>query len=184
MNASSETNQFLMYSLTDLMSAFDESELMEFLNTFKPVFDSSTGAFLKKNALSMKKRDLSRTFIALSHDRQILGYVSLGIKCITISDCENLSKNTIKHLNVENGTQVAQSYLLGRLARSSDAPQGIGSKLMEFAFERVKISEQNVRCHLIRLDCISDLIPYYESHGFRRINKNSTGTLNQMFAFV
>ena len=132
----------------------------------------------------MEKRDLSRTFLAVRGFSTIVGFVTLGIKCLTLPKGSKLSSSKRKLLNLNTKTNVAQSYLLGQLARAKGAPSGIGSELLKFALSRVAISKENVGCHLIRLDCEDELVSYYERHGFEIIGKNQDDDLNQMIAVI
>ena len=127
----------------------------------------------------MEKRDLSRTYLVVSRDdANVIGYITLSIKCMAVPKENLLSGKTLKGMNIESSTGVAQSYLLGQLSRSKDAPKGLGGEMLDLAFDKLG------QARMVRLDCHDELIPYYTDHGFRLITKNESGSLNQMMAFV
>ena len=83
-------------------------------------------------------------------------------------------------MNLDPESRVAQSYLIGQLNRSKDAPKGFGSKLMEDAIHHILEANLIVGCRLVRVDCEDGLIDYYSDLGFRKIKKNEDEDLNQM----
>ena len=170
--------------LSDLLKNYTEEYVSSMLHDYKTVFDSDTESFLQKKAIDMEKKDLSRTYIAIS-DGKVIGYVTLGLKCMRIPEEEQdmIDDDIVDMMNVENKTKIAQSYLLGQLSRSSDAPKGFGKLLIAVAFNKLYIAKQIVGCRTLRLDCHDELIPYYEGLGFRLIRKSQSGTLNQMVTF-
>ncbi|MBR7123612.1 MAG: hypothetical protein IKC93_01930, partial [Candidatus Methanomethylophilaceae archaeon] len=95
------------------------------LDSFEPYIKSSTDDFLKRNAIAMEKRDLSRIFLALSDDMRLLGFVTLGMKCMRVPAENLLSNKCLRLMNIESRTGVAQAYLLGQIARSKDSPKGM-----------------------------------------------------------
>ncbi|MDR0524218.1 MAG: hypothetical protein LBG62_07370 [Candidatus Methanoplasma sp.] len=84
-------------------------------------------------------------------------------------------------LNTDRG--IAQAYLLGQLARADGAQKGLGAAMISRALEMFKASSDIVGCMTVRLDCKDDLIPYYESIGFRRIGGHYND-LNQMVTIL
>lgn len=132
----------------------------------------------------MEKRDLSRTYLAVSKkSSEILGYVTLGIKCIIIPKEKLLSNNYLKKMNVDK-KGIAQSYLLGQLARSKQSTAGFGDELIKFAIKKFQEAKKCVGCRMVRLDCMGDLVEYYQKRGFHRICENKSGDLNQMMILI
>ena len=173
------------YSLSSLINRHGEAIASKLLGSFSPFIDTSAADFLTKKAISMEKKDLSRTFLALSSDDgKILGFFTLGLKCIRIPDDSKLSKNVLKQCNIEDTTKVAQAFLLGQLARSSDSPKGFGDVLMDSAIMKLRTAKEIVGCRMLRLDCTDELLPYYLKHGFVMIRKNEDKDLNQMLLFI
>ena len=151
---------------------------------YKAVKNSSTESFLQTKAIEMEKRNIPRTYVALTPELDVLGYITLSIKCMSIPKENLLGSKTLGRMNIEEKTGVAQSYLLGQLSRSDKSEKGFGTILMELAMKQVKIANKAVGCRMFRLDCHDDLVPYYEQFGFRLVRKNDDGTLNQMITFI
>ena len=81
---------------------------------------------------------------------------------------------------------VAQTYLLGQLAKADETERGFGRKMMNNVLEIFKNCYEKVGCRTVRLDCKNEpkLIEYYESHGFISIGKNHDNALNQMVVIM
>ena len=170
-------------ALSELMSKYREEDLDVILSEYRSVRESDTEDFLHTKAIPMEKRDLSRTFIAMTPDMRILGYVSLSIKCMRVPEDTPLSRNVQRQINVDSRTRVAQSYLIGQLSRSADAPKGLGAELIRVAMRRIQNSKMNVGCRMVRLDCRDELVPYYQGQGFRMVAHDGE-SLNQMMTLV
>ena len=180
-----DDSEFSITSLTVLLKTYGPETTSSFLDSFRSVHDSATETFLRTKAIDMEVRDLSRTYLAVSDDEiKILGYITISIKCMKVPEENLLSGKTKKSMNIDSRTNIVQSYLIGQLSRSADAPKGLGSYLLDVAFDKLNQARELVGCRTVRLDCHDELIPYYEKHGFRLINKNDSGDLNQMMAFV
>ena len=178
-------DDIVIVSLKDYLKTYSEDQVVSCLSEYSCVRDSATEDYLHEKAREMESRDLSRTYLAIIPDSgKVMGYVTLSIKCMTVPKENLLSGKVLKSMNIESRTGVAQSYLLGQLSRSSDAPKGLGTILLDFAFDRLSVAKEVVGCRMVRLDCHDELIPYYTGHGFKLIRKNDEGTLNQMVAFI
>ena len=92
LNDSSTHLDYEFVPLSNLISVYGEERVQKKLETFMPYKDSSTESFLKNLAILMEKKDLSRTFLAVSYNQRIIGYVSLGMKCMTVPKENLLSK--------------------------------------------------------------------------------------------
>ena len=169
--------------LSDLVREEGEANTIKMLSRFNPVYDSSTGTFLQRDAIQMEKRDLCRTYVFFNGKDDILGFITLGIKCLTISEPNLLSKSSLKTMNVDSSTHVVQSYLLGQISRR-EGTEGLGSTMIGIALDILGNAKKLVGCRLVRLDCVDELVPYYQEKGFRRVTDNRAGSLNQMIAFV
>jgi len=141
-------------------------------------------AYLRENAIIMEKKDLSRTYISITEDLEIMGFVTLGIKCMTVPDDNLLSNSAQRQMNIESDTHVAQAFLLGQLSRSETSVSGQGREFMAFAVEMLGKAKKIVGCRVVRLDCKDDLVEYYENLGFNLVGKNKNKGLNQMIKFI
>ena len=172
---------YVVASLSALMESLGEERVSNMLSSFQSCTESDTEAFLHEKAMVMERRDISRTYVCFSSaDESVLGYVTIGIKCLTIPDNHTLPNRILKKMNVDGKSRVAQSYLIGQLSRSKDSPQGFGTILMEIAIRQLEISKMAVGCRLVRLDCQEELIPYYQEYGFIPVIGNENAGLNQM----
>ena len=178
------STSFHFMPLSYFLSSHGEDVTQRMLDSFEPYIKSSTDDFLKRNAIAMEKRDLSRTFLALSDDMRLLGFVTLGMKCMRVPAENLLSNKCLRLMNIESRTGVAQAYLLGQIARSKDSPKGMGSELLEYATSKLRACKSSIGCNLVRLDCEDSMVPYYMQHNFRLFREDGEDGMNQMVAFL
>lgn len=153
-------------SLRVLIDSMDESELQAYLRTFVCSRDWDREDYLHNKAIVFEKKDMARTYLAIM-DGRIAGYYTLSIRCLRVPEDQGVSKSLGKKMNIDPDNSVAQSYLLGQLGRADYSYRGMGADLLEDAIAQVKKANLIVGCRVVRVDCLDELIPYYEQHGFR-----------------
>ncbi len=176
-----------MMSLSDLIQIYGETVIRDIIQGYVSAHEKENpevSAYLRENAIPMEKRDLSRTYLSVTEDLEILGFVTLGIKCMTIPEDSLLSSSVQRQMNIEHETRVAQAFLLGQLSRSEASAPGLGKEFMAFAVEMLGEAKKIVGCRMVRLDCKDDLVGYYEGLGFRLVGKNKNKGLNQMVKLI
>jgi len=172
-------------SLYDVLEAYGEDATSKKLSSFRCGRDPDRESFLHNKAIMMEKKSISRTYLGLNPStNRILGYFSIGMKCMRIPDDTPISSNTRKRMNIDSDTGVAQSYLLGQLGRDDDSPKGFGHSLLVEALNRLSDANRIVGCRLVRLDCSDELIDYYVASGFRFVGRNVSENLNQMVIII
>ena len=173
---------FEIVPLSELLDSHDEDDVRKLLNGFRCSRDADRETFLWNNSIPMERKAISRTYLAISEDFEVIGYFSVATKCMQISDASCVSKIFLKKLNISKETGVAQAYLIGQLGRSDSSRPGLGAELLEQSFGVISRAYEAVGCRSIRVDCNDELVPYYESHGFTRI-MGSDGD-NKMVALI
>ena len=154
-----------LISLRDFLHEFDEGDVSNRLKKFICTRDSDREDFLHSKAVIFEKKSMARTYLAIIDD-MIAGYFTLSIRCLQVPDDQNISKSLSKRMNIDPDNNVAQCYLLGQLGKADYSYKGMGADLLEDAVAIVKQANELVGCRVIRLDCMDELIPYYEQHGF------------------
>jgi len=142
-----------------------EDTVKKTLKDYSAVLESDTEHFLHDKAIEMEKRALARTYLAMDEDDDIIGHVTIGIKCLKIENTDEIDRKTAHRMNIDERNMVAQCYLLGQLSRSAKAPKGFGKMLLEVAFGELRVAKEKVGCRTLRLDCHDEPIPYYENTG-------------------
>ena len=179
-----EDVRYVIIALSRLLERNDRGAVSERLSSFRPYKDDSTAEFLTEHAIDMELNNLSRTYLAVSDDGVILGFVSVGIKCLKTGNLEGISDEIIGRINPDPRTGIIQAYLLGQLARSKDAPKGMGRELLDYAMAIFRRAKTLIGCDIVRLDCVDQMEPYYEKLKFRHFKKNKDNDLNQMLTFI
>ena len=174
-----------MIPLRELMEQ-DNGALQSVLDSYHDCVGSDQEMFLKEKAVMMEKKNMCRTYLVIDDESRIMGYFSIGLRCMKVPQSVSDRGEPIKddrfmnRMNVDPESRVAQSYLIGQLSRSKDAPKGFGKVLMSDAIDMIKDANLIVGCRLVRVDCEDGLIDYYTDLGFRKIKKNDDEDLNQM----
>lgn len=158
----------------------DTGNLQNLLDTYHDCAGSDQESFLKEKAVMMEKKNMCRTYLAIDNNGKIMGYFSIGLRCMKVPISDNDRMDFNKKMNIDPESRVAQSYLIGQLSRSKYAPKGFGAKLINDAIERITMANEIVGCRLVRVDCVDRLVSYYSKYGFRAIKKNDDEDLNQM----
>lgn len=119
----------------------------------------------------MEKKNECRTYIAYDVETSdIMGFFSLGFRCLDIPDDCGLSNTMLKKLN-RSDEGVAQAYLLGQLSRAKRY-KGFGKTLIDEALFRIKVAQDIVGCRVVRLDCVDELVGYYQEYGFHYVKSS------------
>ena len=174
---------YTIVSLRGILAQTDsEDSVCALLNTFKCSRDHDREHFLWNLAIQFEKRCMSRTYLAVdvSDPSHILGYFSLGMKCLRLREDAPISRSMRNKMNVDSETDIAQSYLIGQLGRSDDSPKGLGAMLLIDALDLIRQSSEIVGCRVVRLDCSSNVESYYTSQGWKRVGTNESRSLIQM----
>lgn len=178
-------------SLGDLISRYQERDgdldrLTSYLCTFSCTRNTDLEIFLHERAIPNEKKDLTRTYLAVSEDRSILGYFSLNLRCGIVPP-GSVSRSLYKKLNVQEDTNVAQMYLIAQLGRDDERSEpGFGRDLIIEAMDVIRKAKDLVGCRVVRLDCRPDpnLIGYYHHYGFQEIKKDTNGDDLMMMVMI
>jgi len=173
-------------SLNKLMAEMDEKKLRALLMSFKCSAEPAAEHFLKKTAFKHDRESISRTYLAIGEDESgsdaVIGFFTLAIKCLSVDEYDPIPKDILKQMNVNN--KIAQSYLLGQLAKADGVEKGFGKEMIRQALNAFAKGKETFGCRVVRLDCKDRMIDYYESCGFSFIRKNIDHQLNQMVAII
>jgi len=169
-----------LFSMQELMLTKDEEEISKILSGFKCSRNRDSEQFLKNASLIHEKRSISRTYLMLDGEK-ISGFFTLALKCLNLNEID-LEQDLAETMNLKDG--IAQSYLLGQVAKSDNAEPGFGRDMINLAFGLFSRGKEMFGCRMVRLDCKDELTEYYRSCGFRQIRRNADRNLNQMAAFI
>lgn len=158
----------------------DDKIVKEFLSSFSCDKDKDIENFLRDKSITFEKSSKTRTYIALSNDFKILGYVSLALKSLEIP--EDTSKSLRKSMDGLGNKEIASTpcYLIGQLARNSNVSKEIitGDDLMNFALSTIKGIQQVIGGRVVLIECKNEnkLIKFYEKHQFKKLSQIPNGS--------
>ncbi len=101
---------------------------------------------------------------------EILGYFSLSIKAILLTD--SVSNTKRQELTKSKNSELIAGYLIAQIARSDSSKKGFGKEIINLAIERIKTAQKEVAGRFLYLDCKEYLKSYYENIGFRFMQNN------------
>jgi len=173
--------------LSKLISEVGEDKVSLLLSTFTCTADADAEYFLKNKAIMHDQESISRTYLMLDSESEkavVKGYFTLAVKCFAIGEKRTVPKDIWKLMNVNNG--VAQSYLLGQLAKADGTEKGFGKIMIDRALDAFGDGKAKFGCRTVRLDCKDEpkLMDYYESCGFKFIRRDEKKNLNQMVMII
>ena len=181
--------KYRIFDLQSMISKWDEKKIKSLLSSFKCSLNPDAEDFLKKSSVKHEKRGISRTYLVIQNDDSergysLAGYYTLAVKCFLVGNEHKISNSVLDSLNVNRG--VAQSYLLGQVAKADGTEKGLGREMMDHALLAFSNGNKMFGCRTIRLDCKNEprLVEYYQSCGFVSIGKNHDNALNQMVAIM
>ncbi|MBQ7702298.1 MAG: hypothetical protein IJT54_07850 [Candidatus Methanomethylophilaceae archaeon] len=105
---------YSVFPLSDLVKDLGKRRTQEYLGTFRLYKDSDAGVFLSKKVLMMEDRDLSRTYLAMDSNDEIMGFISLGIKCLSIPEKSLLSDRMIQDMFIDPKQESYRHFFLHR----------------------------------------------------------------------
>ena len=162
-------------------SSEQAENLRSLLSSFRSAHDDlDEMAFLSKKALLYEKLAKARTYLVITEGR-FVGFFSIAIKSIELC---GVSKTLRKKLLAgESKDANTTAFLIGHLARSADAPEGFGARILDFAINYILKAREIVGGRLAYLDCKDNerLRNYYEKKGFHFLRTAPNTQLLQYF---
>lgn len=93
--------------LDDYLIRNGEAKTSDYLRGYGGYIESDQASFLVDKAIMMEKKNICRTYLAVDEEKRILGYFSIGLRCIKIPESDVGSKDFSKKMNVDPETKVA-----------------------------------------------------------------------------
>ncbi len=143
----------------------------DILSKFTCGKNSDENDFLHNTVFTHEDSRKSVTYLMLK-DNQIMAYFSLAIQMIEL---EGVSKNQIKKVTqgaspMQNtdGEKFYSSYLVGHFSKNdTNESEHFGDDMFEAVYRVLNQSQELVGGAIVYLDCLDELITYYEKYGFK-----------------
>lgn len=154
-----------MAKIVEVSSYFNNSSFKKAIkniscNAHQPLID-----YLSRFAFKHSKDSLYKTYLFLTSDNNVAGYISFSIATIEGNDAK-------EHLNISRSINYPISSLkITRLLVSDDfVKMGIGSQLLMFAYIVGFILSIQTGCKAIVVDAKNDAIEFYKNNGFHKLS--------------
>lgn len=136
--------------------------------------------FVKNSLKKQVKQGLSVAYALLeeaasdSEKDRFVGFYTIASHAIPLSALSDLQRGSLPKL-----IPCIRLIMLG--IHAADAKQGLGSQLMNHAFDVVKTSAHTVGCYGLYLDADAGAVNFYQKLGFVLLDGNHTPAPSPMF---
>ena len=137
--------------------------------------------FLKKQAKQFQQSNLAQTYVAVTGDNVVIGYITLICSEIDLKDGYELSDCASA-----NNYEFLPAVKIARLAVDSRyRKNGIGVNLLEYAIAVIKDKvAENVGCRFVVTDAKTEAIGFYNNQGFTLLDTESNETIEHYLMFL
>lgn len=164
-------------SLLSLIEATqDETEIYQYLASFKSEKNKDVQLFLHHNAIQNEKRALTRTSLVVDdeNNNEIIGYFTLLVKPFKIM--EEVSKETRSKLSGNKNADVFNSILIAQLGRTDSYKGKVsGNVILQFALENSELAFDliGLRIVCVEYDDNPYLNDFYLQNEFKILQLNN-----------
>lgn len=135
--------------------------------------------FVKNSLKQQVKKGLSIAYVLLEEPEnagvdRFVGFYTIANHSIPLSALANLQPESLPKI-----IPCARLIMLG--IDVNDAKKGLGSQLMNHAFDVVKRSANHMGCYGLYLDADAGAIPFYKKLGFKLLEGEQTPNPSPMF---
>ena len=166
-------NKFIFYPLLSLIENYSKHQIKKFLKTFKCSLNKDIEDFLHNKAITFEKKLRARTYLLVEKEnKKIAGYFSIAINVLYAKE---IDKNTLLRIGDLLTLKDIPCLLIGQIAKADDYKDiKLGDLLMEFAIEKLELTNKIVGGRFILLDAINNekIINFYKKFGFLKIEND------------
>ena len=172
---------------SELKKTFTKASIDNMLASFKVSRNQDLDKFLHEEASKYEKANNTRNYFIFNDDSEVIGYFTLSIHSLIIDELlPELDSRTLKKIR-GYGKKEARSvgcYLIGQLARNDNTEKKelSGKEILNQIKILLKIGQNMFGGRFAAIDCIDELVPFYNKNGFVKVNKK--GDLNTMIMFL
>lgn len=171
--------------LLDILDNYSENEVESKFSTFSCQKNVDVQRFLRENSIPYEKAHNARTYLLVDENLNILAFYSLALKTIC-SDGLNLTSNLKKKIKGYGSysKKLHTGFLIGQLARNDNCKRKnlSGDQILQFAILQLVEIQNHIGGRLIVIDCVDQLLEFYERNSFLKIGKEDK--LNIMIKFI
>ncbi|MCF6252421.1 MAG: GNAT family N-acetyltransferase [Methylococcaceae bacterium] len=137
--------------------------------------------FLKKQAKQFQQSNLAQTYVAVTSEKIVIGYITLTCSEIDLKEGYELSDCI-----TANNYEFLPAVKIARLAVDSRyRKNGIGVNLLEYAVAIIKDKvAENVGCRFVVTDAKTEAIGFYKNQGFTLLDSEDNGTIEHHLMFL
>ncbi len=137
--------------------------------------------FLQKQAKQFQQSSIAQTYVAITGDKRVIGFVTL-----TCSEIDLQNGYDVADCSQANGYEFLPAVKIARLAVDTRYRGcGIGSILLDYsiALIRDRIVE-NVGCRFVVTDAKSEAVRFYEKQGFVLLDSEGNQSTEHRLMFL
>jgi GNAT superfamily N-acetyltransferase len=137
--------------------------------------------FLQKQAKQFQQASIAQTYVAITDDKTIIGFVTL-----TCSEIDLQNGFDLTDCSHANNYEFLPAVKIARLAVDTRyRSNGIGSTLVDYAIALIKdrIAE-NVGCRFVVTDAKSEAVSFYKKRGFVLLDSEGNQSTEHHLMFL
>ena len=166
-----------------MIESYDEEFVLNLCQTFKCSINKDLEDFIadKRKAISFEKRSITKTYLYLSLDKEIVAYFSISLNILKTN---TLSKSIIKKIDgIDKNRKEIACFLIAQLGKSDKCVYNIGSYILSDSIDTIKEASNIIGGRVIVLDAINHpkVIDFYEKNYFITLNTSLTSKSVKMY---
>ncbi len=137
--------------------------------------------FLQKQAKQFQQSSIAQTYVAVTDDKNIIGYVTL-----TCSEIDLQNGYELPDCSHANNYEFLPAVKIARLAVDNRYRNcGIGATLIDYAIALIQDNiAANVGCRFIVTDAKSEAVSFYEKQGFVLLDSEGNQAAEHRLMFL
>jgi ribosomal protein S18 acetylase RimI-like enzyme len=137
--------------------------------------------FLQKQAKQFQQSSIAQTYVAVTAEKNIIGFVTLTCSEIDLQNVYDLADcSHANHYEFLPAVKIARLAVDNRYRNS-----GIGSTLVDYAVATIKDKvAKNVGCRFVVTDAKSEAVDFYKRQGFVLLDSDSNQLIEHYLMFL
>lgn len=182
-NGVDRTMAFIVKPLHRMLSESSEEEVINVLRMFRSKTALSFSPVLRIDSIQAEKEGTYRTFLFMTQDDEIIGYVMLGLGTLSVPRSNTFPRSILSALGLSGDSGSVPMFMLAQMSFSFDAPERFGGMMLKVVYEMLSVAKEVVGCRFVSLECDDEQAKSFGDLGFQVFFRRDE-CISQMVALV